>query len=100
MVSEVVVAVRDVARAAPLRPREDEEAAHRVLVLRPARWVRHDRVAQDRRRRLRLMDGAVDSSPNAVGVIIVVLPESFFDFLVFNITGEVAYSDTGYSDTV
>ena len=37
VVAEVVVAVGDVARAAPLGPREDEQAAHRVLVLGPTR---------------------------------------------------------------
>ena len=37
VVAEVVVAVGDVARAAPLRPREDEESAQGRRVLRPTR---------------------------------------------------------------
>ena len=37
VVAEVVGAVCDVARAAPLRPREDEESAQGRRVLRPTR---------------------------------------------------------------
>ena len=76
VVAEVVVAVGDVARAAPLGPREDEQAAHRVLVLRPTRRVRGGNLV--------LLGGCgvllqrpVDPRPNAGVVIIVALPKPF-----------------------